>query len=134
MHGSMKGAPCQQVDARSFEFAGTRPAKHKTQALFFDEPMHLIEQVGQSLHFIDDYPTTYRDCTHFIRKLAGICQQPLIGAFGQKIDNVSIGKSGPQPGTLAGAARAHQKKALLWGFKYSFQQHLITMSSFFQEI
>ncbi len=92
MHGSVQGAPCEQVRTGSLEFAGTRPAQDKIQPPFFDKPVHLVQQVRQTLDFIHDDPLTGWNRTQFISKLTGMGQQPLIYLLRQQVDPVGFGE------------------------------------------
>jgi hypothetical protein len=119
MHSSVQGPSSQQIYPGSLEFASTRPAKYKTKASFLDEPMHLVEQTGKSLNFVNDYPLMGWNWAQFFGELAGICQKALIYLLGQQIDHMCVGVGGAKPCTLTGTARPHQKKALLRSFEYS---------------
>ena len=47
-------SPAQEVGAAFFQFPGARAAQDETQALVFNEPVHLVHDRGRFLHLVQD--------------------------------------------------------------------------------
>jgi hypothetical protein len=95
--------------------------------------MHLVQQSRQSLYFVHDHPAAGWNSAQFVCEVLGMRQKPLVSLFRQQIDHMGIGESSFKPRALAGSAWTHKKKILFRGLKYSFENYLITSSSFFNE-
>jgi len=133
MHGPMQCATRKQVDVGSLELARTRPTQDEAEALFFNEPMHLIKQTGQPLHFVNNHPPVGWNRAKFVCEKAWTSQQPLVCVLGQQVDYVRARKSGSKPCAFAGATGAHEEETLFRGFEYPEEHDSNTLSSFFIE-
>ena len=47
-------ASTEEVRASTLQLPGTGAAQHETETLALDEPVHLVENRGNLLHFVDD--------------------------------------------------------------------------------
>jgi hypothetical protein len=121
-HNARPGRPTGCFALFSASAAGA--AQNKPESLVFDQPMHLIQNLGNFLHFVQD---------DRLPQLAGGLGQQLLSqqrrALGefheqigqQKIINQALGKFGFQVGRFAGFSRTLQK-CRLPGRKVDFEQ------------
>jgi protoporphyrinogen oxidase len=61
-HQASKRPPRQQVRAGLLQFPGARSEKHEAEAVVFREPVHLVQQGGKALDFVDNHPCTVGNC------------------------------------------------------------------------
>ena len=101
MHGSMQCSTGKQIDSGCLELASTGSKEGKIELARLDMTMHFIEEIGQALDFIDDYPTAGFRSLHIQGKEGWIGEMVLIAGLIEEIDVQCIGKLPSSPGTLA---------------------------------
>jgi hypothetical protein len=57
--------------------------------------MHLVQEVGQSLHFVNNHPPASGERPQFGRKQARTHQQSLVRLLGQQVEHVRLRQGGP---------------------------------------
>ena len=78
----------------------------------FDEPVNLVQQPRQPLHFVDDDPGLGREMPDGLREERRVDQQVLIQALVEEVEVHGAGKRGARPGAFSDAAHPEQEEAL----------------------
>ena len=55
MKGELPCTAAEEIDTFGLQFASTGSSQHKPQPVFLDHEVHFIQQLRQTLNFVDDY-------------------------------------------------------------------------------
>lgn len=73
--------------------------------------MHLVQEGGGALHFVQDDHAIARDVAQLEREQPGVGQKRLMPRFVEEIDDVRAGEGVSRPRALAHAADAKEEEA-----------------------
>jgi hypothetical protein len=71
-----------------------------------------VEQGWQSLHLVDDHPTSRRHAPQFLAEEAGVAQVALVHGLVEQVDTEGVREGEARPGALADAAHPEQEEGL----------------------
>ena len=112
MHGPVQCPASEQVDTGCLELACARSKEDKVELVHLDMAMHLVEEIGEALDFVDHHPTARFRCLQIPGEEGWIDEIVLIARLIEEIDPECIGKLPSRPGTLAYPTQAEQEETL----------------------
>lgn len=56
MHGETQRSTAQHIDPSSLQFASTGSDECEPESALFDKAVHLVEELGDFLYFVNQYP------------------------------------------------------------------------------
>jgi len=85
MHSAEQGSNCQEIYVGSFQFTRGGSGEYEPMVLLSDEAMNFVQEVWQSLDFIDENPTLIRERSRLPGETGHIRQIRLIWRFIEQI-------------------------------------------------
>jgi hypothetical protein len=105
------GPSAQEVYASPSKPSGTRTGQEKTDTLLLDQAVHLVQQVGHPLDFVDDdRAVRWRE---FLADTSGILADSQIGRRIQKVIDFNVLEAVADQEGFAGLTRPQEKMGLL---------------------
>ena len=112
--GRRDGPAGQQVGAAPPQLARARTGEHEAEVVGLDEAVHLVEQPGRLLHFVDHRPGAGGQDRELPVQCGRVLAQPERLPGVEQIVGGGAGEAIPDPGGLAGPAWSEQKDGTGW--------------------
>ena len=112
MHGFAERSSGEQIDARCLELPRTGAKQREVESAAFNVSVHLVEEIGKALDFVDHHPATGWRGLEICGKERWVGEIVLVAYVIEQVDVRCARKLHSRPGSLPDASNAEQEKAL----------------------